>query len=72
LKQDTAIRLTIRSTPKDINQCNINQVFEKGYSESIESSKGLGLYITKLLLTQINGSIKARIANNEFIVEIVI
>lgn len=72
LTKDEHIKLCVRSTPKDIKRCDVTNIFEKGVSESNESSKGLGLYITKLLLIPVNGTIQAKIEENEFIVEIVL
>ena len=53
-------------------QINIDQVFERFYKADVARSKtstGLGLSITRELVSRMNGEIEAKIEKEEFIVE---
>ena len=61
-KEETVMKFTSVGNVKDLE--NINNIFSKGYRDNSTKDlnshgKGIGLYITKLLLVPINGTISA-------------
>lgn len=72
LQQKNNIHVTITSTPIHIESIHLIKIFDKGYSETNRKNKGLGLYLCKLLLLPVNGTIEAQINKNEFIIAITI
>ncbi|MCF7925351.1 MAG: HAMP domain-containing histidine kinase [Candidatus Izimaplasma sp.] len=70
LQQNNDITLTITSKPNNLEELDLNKLFQKGYSTATSSTKGLGLYMTKLLVTAVDGTITAQTKENNFIVSI--
>lgn len=67
---DDEIILKFTSTGNPVLEHNLSQIFEKGYrcdhtTELNPDGKGIGLYIVKLLLRPIDGSIEAVTKENE-------
>jgi signal transduction histidine kinase len=52
---------TVTSRPQDPSSIHPDRLFDKGYSSSSRTTKGLGLYNSKLLLQSIGGTIAAEL-----------
>lgn len=61
LREGKTIEWTVTSTPTDIDTLEPARFFDKGYTTSNQDGKGLGLYITKLLIQPLGGTITATI-----------
>ena len=66
--KDNYIIFTFKNDTNDINDENVNKLFDKFYTVSnsrTEKSSGLGLAITKELVYKINGQISIDYKNEE-------
>ncbi len=71
------IHLIFTSEASNLEALDTTKIFEKGYRSNSQDNKnaygeGLGLYICKLLLTPLNGTITAEKQGNKIIFEIII
>ncbi len=71
------LHLLFTSEAENLENIDLIKIFSKGYQNNGLNNKnpygkGLGLYICKLLLTPLNGTITAKKVNNKIIFEIII
>jgi signal transduction histidine kinase len=59
LRTGDTIRWTVCSSPEKPEALHLDRLFDKGYSTSSKPGKGLGLYITRLLIQPLGGTITA-------------
>ncbi|PAT01316.1 hypothetical protein CI105_06990, partial [Candidatus Izimaplasma bacterium ZiA1] len=76
-QKDKKINLTFTSEPNTINDVDIDKLFNKGFRQNTDLKlnsygKGLGLYICKLLLVPVDGSISAQIKDANIVFNICI
>jgi signal transduction histidine kinase len=69
LSKSDPIDLKLSSEPKNPMK-DPHRLFEKGYTSTNQPNKGLGLYICRLLLSAVNGTINATQDKNSFTIHI--